>query len=126
LLVGCDVWIEADGIEVGRLSGAKSHQGVNVAPAYGLGQRVVAWASLRRATSPPCAPEISLAPPVPLPAPGFLPVYAGSRQATITNVVNGARLTLSRNGIVQYSFSSFGVLHHVELNPPLPTARCCR
>ena len=34
LLVGSNVWITADGIEVGRKDGAASQQGVNVAPPY--------------------------------------------------------------------------------------------
>jgi hypothetical protein len=105
LLVGCDVWITADAIEVGRVSGAANQQGVNVAPPYGLGQSVVAFASLCKDPSPPSATHIAQAQPLPMPVPGFLPIYAGGQQLTITNVVNGARLTLSRNGILQFSFS---------------------
>jgi hypothetical protein len=118
LLVGSDVWITADGAEVGRLSGAAAHQGVDVAPPYGLGQSVVAWSSLCKDPSPPSAVQISQSPPAPMPVPGFLPVYDNGQQLTITNVVNGARLTLSRNGIVQFSFSSWGYQHLVSLNPP--------
>ena len=118
LLVGCDVWITADAIEVGRVSGAANQQGVNVAPPYGLGQSVVALASLCKDPSPPSATHITQAAPAPMPVPGFLPVYTGGEQLTITNVVNGARLTLSRNGIAQFSFSSWGYQHSVALSPP--------
>ena len=34
LLVGSDVWITADAVEVGRVSGRRRQQGVNVAPPY--------------------------------------------------------------------------------------------
>jgi hypothetical protein len=118
LLVGCDVWITANAVEVGRVAGAANQQGVNVAPPYALAQSVVAWASLCKDPSPPSVTQIAQAPPAPMPVPGFLPVYAGGQQLTITNVVNGARLTLSRNGIVQFSFSSWGYQHLVGLNPP--------
>ena len=118
LLVGCDVWITADAVEVGRVAGAANQQGVNIAPAYVLGQAVVAFASLCKDPSPPSATLIAQAPPAPMPAPGFLPVYAGGQQLTITSVVNGATLTLSRNGIVQFSFASWGYQHLVGLNPP--------
>ena len=118
LLAGCNVWITTDGTEVGRVEGAATHQGVNVAPPYGLGQGVVAWASLCDDPSPPSETHISQAPPAPLPVPGFLPVVEDGSQLTVTNVVNGARLTLSRNGIVQFSFSSWGYQHLVGLDPP--------
>ena len=39
----------------------------------------------------------------------------------IRGYVNGAVLTLSRNGIVQFSFSSWGYQHLVALNPPFTT-----
>jgi hypothetical protein len=118
LLVGCDVWIEADGVEVGRKSGASAQQGVNVAPPYGLGQSVVARASLCKDQSPASAVQVTQSPPAPMPTPGFLPVYEGGRQVTITDVVNGAVLTLSRNGIAQFSFPSWGYRHDVRLDPP--------
>lgn len=118
LLVGCEVWITTDGVEVGRVKGAASQQGVNVSPDYGLGQQVLAWASLCKDPSPASAVEISQPPPAPLPTLGFLPVYEGGRQVTITDVVNGARITLSRNGIVQFAFPSWGYRHLVDLNPP--------
>lgn len=118
LLAGCKVWITADGVEVGRVDGAATHQGVNVAPSYGLGQAVVAWASLCDDPSPPSEVQTSQPPPAPLPAPGFLPVIEGGSQLTVTNVVNGAQLTLSRNGILQFSFSSWGYQHLVGLDPP--------
>ena len=122
LLVGCDVWITANTVEVGRVAGAANHQGVNVAPPYGLGQSVIAFASLCKDLSPPSATHVAQAPPSPMTVPGFLPIYAGGQQLTVTNVVNGARLTLSRNGIVQFSFASWGYQHLVSLNPPLATS----
>lgn len=118
LLVGCDVWITANAVEVGRVAGAAKQQGVNVAPPYSLGQSVVAFASLCKDPSPPSAVQIAQPQPVPLPVPGFLPVYAGGQQVTVTNVANGAVITLSRNGIVQFSFPSWGYQHLVSLNPP--------
>jgi hypothetical protein len=119
LLVGCDVWIEADAVEVGKVKGAKAHQGVNVSPAYDLGDHVIARASICGDRSPPSETKIAQAGPSPLPAPGFLPVYENSEQATVTNVVNGATLTLLRNGVVQFSFTSWGYQHLVGLAPPL-------
>lgn len=118
LLVGSNVWITADATEVGRVNGAANQQGVNVNPAYGLGQQVIAWSDLCKDPSPPSAVQVSQPPPAPLPVPGFLPVYAGGQQATITNVVNGARVTLSRNGVVQYTVASWGYQHLVSLSPP--------
>jgi hypothetical protein len=32
LLIGCNVWITADGMEVGRVDGAVQHRVVNVTP----------------------------------------------------------------------------------------------
>ncbi len=121
LLVGSDVWIEADAVEVGRVKGAASQQGVNVSPSYGLGQKVIAWTSLCKDVGPPSATQISQAGPSPMPTPGWLPVYAGGQQATITNVVNGATLTVSRNGVVQFSFPSWGYQHTINLSPPFST-----
>ncbi len=118
LLVGCDVWIEADAVQVGIAKGAKDHQGVNVAPPYGLGQKVVAHASLCGDQSPPSAMKVSQPSFSPLPAPIPGTPYEGGTQVTIDGVVNGATLTLSRNGVVQFSFSSWGVRHQVGLNPP--------
>lgn len=121
LLVSSDVWITADAVEVGRVNGAASQQGVNVAPPYTLGQSVVAWSSLCKDPSPPSAVEIAQPAPAPMPVLGFLPIYDGGQQLTITNVVNGARITLSRNGIVQFTFASWGYQHLVGLNPPFST-----
>ncbi len=118
LLVGSDVWITADAAEVGRVQGAASQQGLNINPAYGLGQQVVAWSALCKDPSPPSAVQTSQPPPAPLPVPGFLPVYQGGQQATITNVVNGARITVSRNGVVQFTVASWGYQHLIGLNPP--------
>ena len=62
LLVGCDVWITANAVEVGRVAGAAKQQGVNVAPPYALGQSVVAFASLCKDPSPPSAVQIAQPP----------------------------------------------------------------
>jgi hypothetical protein len=121
LLVGSNVWITANAVEVGRVNGAASQQGVNVAPPYVLGQSVVAWSSLCKDPSPPSVTQIAQSGPAPMPVPGFLPIYDGGQQLTITNVVNGARITLSRNGIVQFTFPSWGYQHYVGLTPPFTT-----
>jgi hypothetical protein len=119
LLLGSEVWITADAVEVGRAPDAKTQQGVNVAPPYGLGQSVIAFASLCNDPSPPSVIEVSQPPPIPLAAPGIESTYTGSQQITVTNVVNGGLLTLSRNGVVQFSFASWGIRHLVTLSPPL-------
>lgn len=52
LLTGCNVWITADGAEVGRVNGAAEHQGVNVNPDYTLAQDILAFADLCGDPSP--------------------------------------------------------------------------
>jgi hypothetical protein len=59
LLIGCNVWITADGMEVGRVDGAVQHQGVKVTPDYGLGQQVRAWASMCDDPSPPSVLQVT-------------------------------------------------------------------
>lgn len=53
LLVGGNVWVTADGVEVGRVKGCGTPQGVNVNPAFGLAQKVRAWFELCGDPSPP-------------------------------------------------------------------------
>ncbi len=118
LLIGCNVWITADGVDVGRVDGAKQHQGVNVTPDYGLSQHVIAQAELCHDPSPPSVVQNTQPPLSPLPTPGFEPVYEGGQQVTITNLANGARFTLSRNGVNQGTWSTWGNRHLVGLNPP--------
>ncbi|MGH3145245.1 MAG: hypothetical protein ACRDTR_05535 [Rubrobacter sp.] len=98
LLTGGDVWITADGAEVGRVQGCSQHQGVNVSPAYGLGQKVRAWFELCNDPSPPSLEHTTQVPPSPLPQLTFDPTYEGGQQVTVRGVVNGARVTLSRGG----------------------------
>lgn len=108
LLVGGNVWITADAVEVGRVNGCQAQQGVNVSPAYSLGQRVRAWFELCKDPSPPSLEHISQTPPAPLPALGFDPIYAGGEQLRIVNVVNGARVTLYRAGVNQGTSPCWG------------------
>jgi hypothetical protein len=98
LLVGADVWITADGTQVGMVSGCNDQQGVNVTPDYGLNQDVIAQSSLCNDKSPLSAVEKSKAFTYPLPTPGFDAVYEGSQQIRITNIANGARVSLKING----------------------------
>ena len=118
LLTGCNVWITADGVEVGRVNGAAQHQGVNVNPDYGLNQAVRAWAEMCKDPSPPSQQYITGPPPAPLPAPTFEPIYEGGQQLAIDGMANGARFQLSRNGIDQGTWRTWGVRHLVGLNPP--------
>lgn len=118
LLVGCKVWITADGTVVGRVEGAKVHQGVNVNPDYGLGQSVRAWASLCDDPSPPSLQHITQPPPSPLPTPAFDPVYERQEQIRITSLANGARFKLYRNGVDQGTWRTWGQVHLVGLSPP--------
>lgn len=98
LLIGGNVWITADGVEVGRVNGCKQHQGVNVAPAYGLNQKVRAWFELCNDPSPPSIEHITIHPPSPLPTPIIAPQYEGGDQLSISNIVNGALVTVNRGG----------------------------
>ena len=117
LLTGGEVWITADGTEVGRAKGCKEHQGVNVTPDYGLGQHVRAFFELCKDPSPPSMEHVTIDPPSPLSAPGFDPIFAGGEQLRITNIVNGARVNLSRDGVNQGTFRCWGDALLVGLNP---------
>jgi hypothetical protein len=122
LLAGGNVWITADGTEVGRVNGCASpQQGVNVGPAYGPNQHVRAWFELCGDRSPPSLDHLTQLPPSPLPAPGFDPIYAGGEQLRITNIVNGARVTLLRNGVPQGTWGCWGGALLVGLSPPFST-----
>ncbi|MGH2531390.1 MAG: hypothetical protein ACRDJW_03685 [Thermomicrobiales bacterium] len=118
LLIGCNVWITADGTEVGRVDGAKEHQGVNVNPDYGLGQDVIAWADLCKDPSPPSQTHVTQLPPAPLPTPAFEPIYEGGEQLTLIQLANGARFTLDRDAVNQGTWRTWGQRHHVGLAPP--------
>jgi dienelactone hydrolase len=118
LLVGCNVWITADGVEVGRVDGSSKHQGVNVNPDYDLNQKVRAWAEICKDPSPPSQQYITQNPLNPLPAPNIEPVYDGGQQIAINGLVNGARFKLSRGGVDQGTWRTWGVRHFVTLAPP--------
>jgi hypothetical protein len=121
LLTGCDVWITSEGTEVGRVPGAAPHQGVNVNPDYGLAKEVRAWASLCKDPSPPSLAYTTTVPPNPLPTPGIDPTYEGTQQIRITQLVNGARFELSRNGSSLGIWRTWGYAHLVGLSSPLQT-----
>lgn len=118
LLAGGNVWITADGVEVGRVNGCSPQQGVNVTPAYALGQHVRAWFELCGDPSAPSLDHVTQPPPAPLPSLGIDPVYEGGEQARITNVVNGARVTLYRGGVNQGTWGCWGGALLVGLSPP--------
>lgn len=119
LLTGCDVWITADAVEVGKVKGAAPHQGVNVNPDYGLGQEVRAWAMMCKDPSPPSIAYDTNPPPNPLPTPAIDPAYEGTQQIRITNLVNGARFELSLNGASLGTWRTWGYAHLVGLSAPL-------
>jgi hypothetical protein len=121
LLIGSNVWITADGTEVGRVDGAKEHQGVNVNPDYGLNQHVRAWADLCHDPSPPSVEYVTPPPPNPLPTPALDPAYEDGEQIRITNLVNGARFTIDRGGSLIGPFRTWGHAHLVTLSPPFQT-----
>lgn len=119
LLVGCDVRVTADGGAIGQVFGANNPQGVNVAPAYQVGQHVRAWATLCHDPSPPSLEQVVLAPSLPLPAPGFNPTYEGATDLVVNTIANGARFMLSRNGVLVGTFPCWGGTCLVGLSPPL-------
>lgn len=121
LLVGCDVWITANGATVGSVAGANNPQGVNVTPAYDTSQHVRAWAKLCNDPSPPSVEQIVQPPPLPLPTPGFDPIYAGATQVVVNTIIDGARFSLSRNGVHVGTFPCWGGKCIVGLNPPFTT-----
>lgn len=133
LLAGCNVWITADGTEVGRVDGAAEHQGVNVTPDYGLGQLVRAQADLCGDKSPLSQAHTTVMGPNPLPAPAFDPAYDDGEQIRITGLANGASFELSRNGTALGTWRTWGGAHLVGMSPPLQegetlsvTQRLCR
>lgn len=119
LLVGCNVWITADAVEVGRVGGAAAHQGVNVTPDYGLAQVVRAQADLCGDKSPLSQAHTTVMGPNPLPAPAFDPAYDDGEQIRITGLANGARFELSRNGTSLGTWRTWGQAHLVGISPPL-------
>jgi hypothetical protein len=108
LLPGGHVWITADGAKVGDVNGCADQQGINVSPAYGLGQHVLAWLELCKDPSPPSVEQITQTPPNPLPALSIDPIFSGGQSVTIRNVVNGAKVTLYRGGANQGTWPCWG------------------
>jgi hypothetical protein len=108
LLPGGRVWITADGAKVGEVNGCAAQQGVNVTPAYKFNQVVQAWFELCKDPSPPSVAHTTVKPPSPLPVPTLDPIYAGGQSLTVHNIVNGARVTLLRNGANQGTWPCWG------------------
>ena len=122
LLSGANVWITADGIEVGRVDGcATPQQGVNVNPFYRLGQKVRAHTELCRDEAPASLEQVVQPGPSPLPTPGFDPIHAGGEQLSITNIANGARVSLTRNGSPVGTFRCWGGSIMIGLSPVFAT-----
>lgn len=117
LLTGSNVWIEADATEVGRVEGAKEHQGVNVNPDYGLNQQVRAFTEMCGFESSPSVAHVTQSPPSPLPVPVIEDAYEGSEQIRITNLVNGARFEIIRDGTNLGTWRTWGGAHLVTLSP---------
>ncbi|WP_165067072.1 alpha/beta hydrolase [Paludisphaera rhizosphaerae] len=118
LLAGGTVWITADGATVGKVVGCNPHQGVDVSPPYNLNQHVRAWFELCKDVSPPSVEQITQTAASPPPTPGFEPIYAGGEQLVVTNIVNGAKVTLFRGGVNQGTWGCWGGSLQLGLNPP--------
>lgn len=122
LLGGANVWITADGTEVGRVDGcAAPQQGVNVNPFYSLGQRVRAHTELCGDKAAPSLEHVVQPGPSPLPVPGFDPIYAGGEQLKITSIANGARVSVSRGGSALGTFRCWGGALLLGLSPAFST-----
>ena len=77
LLGGGNVWIPADGAEVGRVDGCGApQQGVNVDPSYTLGQRVRGHYELCSDETPPSLEHVAQPGLSPTPAPTFGATYS--------------------------------------------------
>ncbi len=108
LLIGGNMWVTADGVEVGRENGCGAYQAVRINPPFGLGQKVRAWFEMCKDPSPPSVEQITQSPPALLPAPTFDTIYTGATVVVVRNIANGATITLLRNGANQGTFSSSG------------------
>jgi len=108
LLVGGNVWVTADGVEVGRVDGCGNPQGVNVSPAFSTGQKIRAWFELCKDPSPPSIEHTAATQPSSLPTPVIAPQYAGGSQLHISNIVNGAKVTVKRGGVAQGTWGCWG------------------
>ncbi|WP_018619738.1 alpha/beta hydrolase family protein [Spirosoma luteum] len=119
LLIGSNAWITADGSTVGSANGSREQQGINIAPAYSLGRKVVAQAELCADKSPLSAEEITVNAAYPLPTPTFDPAYQGATQLRINNVANGARVKLEIDGLSQGTSGCWGGSLYWNLGTPL-------
>jgi len=134
LLGGGNVWVVADGGEVGRVDACTSpKQGVNIEPTFRLGQTVQAHFELCGDRSPASVAHAVQPGPTPLPVPRFDPSYEGSEQLRITGVVNGARVSVTRGGNPLGTFRCWGGALLVTVDPPAQhgelfqaTQRLCR
>jgi hypothetical protein len=122
LLGGANVWITADGTEVGRVNGCGApQQGVNVNPFYSLGQKVRAHTELCKDEAPPSIEYTAGPGPNPLPTPGFDPIYAGGEQIRITSIANGARVHVTRDGMPMGTYRCWGGALLLGLTPVFGT-----
>ncbi|EIM96278.1 hypothetical protein WQE_34671 [Paraburkholderia hospita] len=117
LLAGGNVWVTADGNKVGQANGCNPQQGVDIAPAYSLNQHVRAWFELCNDPSSPSVEESTQNPPAPLPTPTFDPINQGAEQLIINSIVNGAAVTLLRNGTNQGTWGCWGGSLQLGLSP---------
>jgi hypothetical protein len=94
--------------EGGGGQGLQYPPGVNVAPAYGPSQHVRAWFEICKDPSPPSKDETTQNPPAPLPAPVFDAVNEPGEQISINTIVNGAAVTVLRNGVNLGTYGCWG------------------
>lgn len=122
LLGGANIWITADGAEVGRVNGcATPQQGVNINPFYALGQKVRAHTELCKDEAPPSIEYVAQPGPSPLSVPGFDPVYAGGEQLRINGIANGARVSVTRGATPVGTFRCWGGALLIGLSPAFST-----
>jgi hypothetical protein len=119
VLAGGNVWITANSSKVGEVKGCSTHQGVYVAPAYGPSQQVRAWFELCNDPSPPSKAEPTQNPPAPLPVPGFDPINEPGEQLSINTIVNGAAVTVLRNGVNLGTYGCWGGRLILNLTPKI-------
>jgi hypothetical protein len=119
VLVGSTVWLTADGNEVARLDAGGTWIGTYVNPAFSLGQKVLAFASLCADESPPSAPITTQAHPASLPTPTIDPVIAGAEMIVVRSLVNGARLRVYRDGTPEGTWAACCPAVSATLGSPL-------
>jgi hypothetical protein len=108
LLIGGNVRVTANGTEVGRVNGCGNPQGVDVVPPFSMTQKVRALFELCGDPSPPSIEHMTGAPPAPLPVPVLAQQYGGGNQLDISNIANGAKVTVKRGGVVQGTWGCWG------------------